>query len=599
MAALACGLHLVLLICALSTSAKEQTAKENNDHLDDRVPISALVENPALEENYDQFQDAPILSAKAENRDVEEEEYQPEGTALVRTCGENEATCRRDDSERVPCSHLPGGLRRLTFGVHLAKLTLKPLDHIAPDGYALPIVRLTCRKHMTWGNPHNSVVYLRPEEIDYIRDINTVDLQSTSEVFRTSYDVKDSFNESITVEGEYKIVAGSLSAGLKDMTQQIRQKERRITEVSAVTAALEIHFKDDGLRLDERAQEYLDMLPDDITEDREGYAEFVDLFGTHYFIVGKLGGILKSTTTTEVNKVADISEFDISGETKIEFDKMLRHSGGVGFLKMKLTSNFSTATETKIRFYGGNTNLLEKEGIKKWQPTVYDEPWVYGGNFREVYHLLDKNDKKREALKIAVESRLNEDFKTHLVQTFNEVLTVYQKLSISVTALTKLKVDLDKEVNRKLPLISELSRIEQELKSIVNPPNWWKDVMLCLEAWGVEIRANGRGHTWPRTIKQRCASTDSFTQKFWFPLYTADNYVNALGWMIRTNGSFDSYFKQVELCARHKRWDERSRSWTECQKEHHEIFVAETCAPVDRWNGPILYSLRLKHNSCR
>ena len=593
MATFVCFILISVICGGAFTSVEDQNLEEKSDPGEDTSHLNSLVEDRELEQDHDHRVD-PDLSAATDDDLEEKRQSDGHGLPSLRSCGQNDETCKRDTAQRVPCSHLPGGLRRLTLGVHIANLTLRPLDYIAPDGYALPVIGLNCRKDRTWTNQQNSVAYLKPEEVSNIHNINAGNLQASSEVFKSSWDVKDSIEAHIEVSGIYKKVGGSLGATFQRMSQEIRQNERKITDVSAFTAAMEVQFRDFGLTLDAHAQKYLDRLPDDITKDREGYAKFVDLFGTHHFRVGKLGGILKSTTTTDMSKVTDISEFDISAEASSNFViKIITVglAGGIGYDKRQLTSNFSTTSSTKIRFYGGNTNLLEKDGIKKWQPTVYDEPWVYWGSFREIYHLLDENDKKREALKIAVESRLNEDFKKHLVQTFNEVLTVYQKLSISVTALTKLKVDLDKEVNNQFPLFSELSKIEKKLRAIVNPPKWWKLVKLCFDVRGEYPSFKKFPHIW--NDKTLCAQTDSFTEKYWTKVYPG-SYVSEMKWGIMTKGYYDSYFSQVEWCVRYKPIRKHI-----CSPEvFHTKNLEEECAPINSFTPVLFYSMRTDRNGC-
>ena len=529
MATLAYCFIVASLIWGTCASPDDQTREEDLDHIEDRA----------------------LLSEPREEHTRDEDNGHPDALVSGGKCGENDETCKREDSEFVPCSHLPGGLRRLTLGVHIANLTLRPLDYVAPDGYALPVVGLTCRRGKTWTNQQNSIVYQRPDEIDNIHNINSGNLVSSSETMKSSYDVKDSIGGHIETPSILRVLSGSLSSSFNYMTQEIRKKERMITEVSAFTAAVSVQFKDFDIGLDEHAQAFLDKLPDDITKDREGYAKFVNLFGTHYFREGKLGGILKSTTTTEVKKMTDISEFDFSAQLKLGLDSLIKASMSVGvsYKKRTLTSNFSSASVTKVRFYGGNTNLLEKDGIKKWQPTVYDEPWVYWGSFREVYHLLDRNDKKREQLKIAVQSHLNKDFKDHLTQTFSEVFTVYKMLGLNVNVLTELKTSLNKEANSEYPLFSELSKIDKKLRSIVNPPAWWKKVQICADVWGdFDYRKSLSGIN-PPEEKITCANTGSFTDLIWMPVYMSNWYQRSfLKWGIMTNGPFDPYFKQVELC---------------------------------------------------
>ena len=85
-------------------------------------------------------------------------------------------------------------------------------------------------------------------------------------------------------------------------------------------------------------------------------------------------------------------------------------------------TGFLKESRQTVKYYGGSANLLAYDGIKKWQPTVDNDPWLTGGVIRPISELI-KNDQQRVAMEMAVNNYLWYRYLMYLFGQFTEQRT--------------------------------------------------------------------------------------------------------------------------------------------------------------------------------
>ena len=155
------------------------------------------------------------------------------------------------------------------------------------------------------------------------------------------------------------------------------------------------------------------------------------------------------------------------------FRNFLKLHGGYEGSTTAIDDEFQKKTLKTIRFYGGDTNLLSHEGLRKWQPTVAANPWLFGGKLSPLTELFgDVTDAKIKAMERAVTVHLD---KAGLRAAKRSLYAKVAAMACEASAVANLRQLLG-ECDRLLGLVSpnhqEVAQHIEEIEKRLSDPEW-------------------------------------------------------------------------------------------------------------------------------
>ena len=85
------------------------------------------------------------------------------------------------------------------------------------------------------------------------------------------------------------------------------------------------------------------------------------------------------------------TEPKVKAEAGGMFQNLIKANGGFDGAMKIVDEEFQSKTMKTIRYHGGDTNLLDNEGLRNWQPTVAENPWLFGGQLSPLTELIGDN----------------------------------------------------------------------------------------------------------------------------------------------------------------------------------------------------------------
>ena len=126
--------------------------------------------------------------------------------------------------------------------------------------------------------------------------------------------------------------------------------------------------------------------------------------------------------------------------------------------------------------YGGDTNLLQSDGLPKWQPTEQDNPWIFGGTLVPIYEMISET-KKHESMKQAVQAHLDESYLNELSRKLHIALIRYEWGNTS--AIKSLQAIVNLELEKDNPDHDIVTQLGDAVSFQLTPASWWREIQFC------------------------------------------------------------------------------------------------------------------------
>jgi len=446
------------------------------------------------------------------------------------------------------CTNMPHGFDRMRRGVDATKLDLLPLDMKVDFGYRHPIFDFTCDEGKKIRLGEN--VFDLPDQFLGSEPVPGGLKEVKTEVFRSIEQVTRSMKLKVGVGDALGLF--SLSASVEHAHSTLTNRSRNIEEVSAFVSA----FRADlvpawSLQFNSHVQSFVaKMLTKPFEESPEVYYKFIKYFGTHYFKDASFGGLLKLYVETEKKYFEETTSTKVGLEASALFGAVVRVKGGPEIGHSVASSNFKHSSRQTFRYFGGETNLLDKSDMKSWVPTVISNPWLFRGSLMPIQDILTDEEKKKQ-LAIATQVYLD---KAYLQRMRKQIQSVVKDLGSSKTQTDQLFDTVDRLLGEVAPKHEDVVAIGKAIEYHLIIPDWFKEnVYLCFSWDEFRQRSKTKCGTeqddLPRS-RQFCSRINQLTSKFMdIAKKEASCYYM---WSIQVRGKPDQiipdYFKNTELC---------------------------------------------------
>jgi len=309
------------------------------------------------------------------------------------------------------CGNIPPGMDKLKLGLDIAKLDLLPKEAEGADmGYKRPVFDYTCDEGRMVKIGADE--YDLPDQIwDIARFPRGVMIENAL-IIKTTSDVKNSIAVNVGISLEGKATEKGMFEGtgsFKHMSSTLTEKNSNIEEVktfvSATRADMLPYWGSNPSRL---ITMFIARMPDTFEENPKKYHEFIKWFGTHYFMSAKFGGLIQMRLETNKNYFKTTSEQNIKANVDGTMRDLLKANGGLDFGTTNVDDKFKQSSKNTIRYYGGDTNLLaNKHSFPEWQPTIRENPWLYGGELSSLADFFEEAPSKQDGFHKATRAHLD------------------------------------------------------------------------------------------------------------------------------------------------------------------------------------------------
>ncbi|XP_059159772.1 perivitellin-2 67 kDa subunit-like [Physella acuta] len=418
----------------------------------------------------------------------------------------------------------------------MAKLDLLPVEIVGDDGIMKPVFPLTCDDEREWKDAKGK----KYELPDQIWQITTVPGgYTTSEVSTsTSYsDVRSHLASSVSVDAAIGDFSFSISNTYKKMQTSITNGSRYLSEVTSFAGASRMDVVPPAdLELDSYPKEYVDKkLNVTFESNPDIYYKFIEIYGTHYWSRANFGGYVKMVCETTKEYFESSTQTEIEANAQATFVVMVGGGGGTG--KGSASQSYTSNTKTSIKFYGGDPNVLAKDGFAKWQPTVDSDPWLFSGRLKPISDLFKNATKKAEMVK-AVKNYL---IKNYILE--QERLVLAAKARSDNNIVNQLLADVLQLKKAAFPVEWDVTVQGMRIAKYFSTPTWFLKSKLCMIWKGTKDAAQCGGSGVPAQI---CAQTNNMTQ--WY----LDNTDSRQGgckmqWGILSSG-YEGFFESISIC---------------------------------------------------
>jgi len=452
-------------------------------------------------------------------------------------------------SQTTLCRHKPAGLGRMVRGIDAAYLDLLPLETHSDMGFRSPIFDYTCNE--------GKKVFLDGKEYDLPDQISGAEpvpggLKSTKvEIFRKLDQVINSMKLSVGIGDALGLFM--LSPSLKFAHSTLTNTSRYMEEVKAHVSSFRAdHAPSWVMELTKYAKIYLDRRLKSTTfnDSPEKYAEFIKTFGTHYFQDAFFGGMLKLLIETESSYFEKSTTVGVGLQAEGVFGEVVKLKGGVGVSNTNVDGNFKKSSKQSMRYYGGNLNLLDKAGMKDWMPTVMGNPWLFRGNLKPIYELIQDEGTKKE-MKLAVQVHLDKAYLTYLRKMIESAVTATGANGETNKWMNMVKA----ESAKKIPDHNRLRSMGTQIEFQLFIPDWFrKNVEICFE-WAPQPGFLHDGNQCAQhqggLPRKLCTKLGSFTREY---LDETDLRLGGCyySWRLQIVGNpkeqIPSYFRNTKIC---------------------------------------------------
>lgn len=304
----------------------------------------------------------------------------------------------------------------------------------------------------------------------------------------------------------YGFFAFSASFSYRKLQGLITSSSKYMSEVTAFAGAIRAGVNAaENLELDSFTQNYIDrFLTETYESNPSAYNTFIETYGTHYFATGNFGGYVRMLFEATQSYYLSQSEIQIEANAKASYMQMISVSVGTSSTNQKVDETFKSNTKKTIKYYGGDTNLLNnQDDFSKWLPSVEKDPWLFSGHLKLISNLF-RNATKKASMVRAVENHLLRSYLGELEYLINVAKAKSDNFIIR-RLLSRLN-DLKATFNISKAAVEGLSRDLQELMTV---PAWFlTSTRLCLHWWHTGERNQCGG---PNDPQELCANVNSMT----------------------------------------------------------------------------------------
>ncbi len=357
------------------------------------------------------------------------------------------------DDKSFKCKDYPSGLRRLTLGVDIRRIQLRPLLPTDPDGFAWRLFDFTCVKERKWKNPTTKQHVDIPDQIASFFTKSTGKLSVSSQVFTRFADLRreELQQDGLTVDFGVgmraadileRLVGGNANVSgvhlatdaYKELNKDLKSGKSVITKSTAYVSKRHAELEPpEAMELRPVVRRILASLPESFAENPSGYRKFIRDFGTHYITAADLGGMIYSLFKTDSKFYEKYGERVLVGLTEENLSANIDANFGFGStynngkqasvsdsieVSKATVNQFKRSTTSNIRYYGGKMSPTEEIGnmsYPMWVRSIDDSPWILTCKLIPVYELVNYDPKRQKALKDALEDHVFDD------QTFQEL----------------------------------------------------------------------------------------------------------------------------------------------------------------------------------
>ena len=374
-----------------------------------------------------------------------------------------------------PCSNLPGGLTRMATGVDITKLELFNIESNQPGGFKGPIIDFSCEEGKMWTNSYNSRTYQVPDEIWKIDNVPGESINRVATVFRSYEEIKQYLLELTGLEEKNGMF--SLSKSFSELTKEVELDSKMIVDVTSHLFNTEIMMEPhQTIPLGFHVESFLATLADDYEDEPEGYEEFIETFGTHYYSSATVGPFIRNQFSVSEKYYLEHNEANIKQESLNWFTNWYDSHANKKTAKLNIDKNFEASTVSRAEIYGGQSEIFEDKGVDGWLETAVDVPTIFKGKLTPISNLID-DPRIKASMERAVQIHLDRAFLTELKEGLEITEKKYQKGKIQ--NLVKIHEEVQKMAKSKVLDHDLLTMWGKTVKSSLAVPKWWQQTYLC------------------------------------------------------------------------------------------------------------------------
>merc|ERR1712168_1321918 len=296
-------------------------------------------------------------------------------------------------------------------GLDIGKLDLLPKEAETADmGYKRPVFDYTCEEGKTVSIGQDQ--YDLPDQIWSIARFPRGVMVENALILKTSSDVKNTLALNVGMSLEGKATEKGMfegTASFDQMTSTLTQKNSNIEEVKTFVSATRADMLPFwGSKPSRMITMFIARMPKTYDENPKKYHQFIQWFGTHYFMSAKFGGLIQMRLETNKDYFKSTSEQTIKANVDGTMRDLLKADGGLTHGSNHIDDKFKQATKNTVRYYGGDTNLLaHKHSFPDWQPTIHGNPWLYGGELSSLADFFEEAPSKQQGFYKATRAHLD------------------------------------------------------------------------------------------------------------------------------------------------------------------------------------------------
>jgi len=309
------------------------------------------------------------------------------------------------------CGKIPPGMDKLKLGLDIANLDLLPKEAETADmGYKRPVFDYSCEEGRTVDI--GSDQYDLPDQIWDIARFPRGMMVENALIIKTSNEVKNTLALNVGMSLEGKATEKGMfegTASFDQMTSTLTQKNSNIEEVKTFVSATRADMLPFwGSKPSRMITMFIARMPKTYDENPKKYHQFIQWFGTHYFMSAKFGGLIQMRLETNKDYFKSTSEQKIKANVDGTMRDLLKADGGLTHGSNHIDDKFKQATKNTVRYYGGDTNLLaNKHSFPDWQPTIHENPWLYGGELSSLADFFEEEPTKADGFRKATRAHLD------------------------------------------------------------------------------------------------------------------------------------------------------------------------------------------------
>jgi len=495
---------------------------------------------------------------------------------------ETEVTGDETDTEvtgDMLCTNPIPGSDKLVDGVDLTELDMFPMSTdgssgLANGGRRLAVLAFTCNDKQTWTDGSTGITYDRPDQVSHIETKPAGYFDPESTTYKNEQELRKSMSAEVGASGIFEEFAFSESASFKSMQKTLMTSEYYISDTTAYESSTEVQMTP---ILNTAVRNFLDSnVVGTYDTNPQGYKDFITSFGTHYFVAGNLGGIIRQIQQTNIAYFRQESDEEATVNAEASFAALIKAKGGSTTQSTNVDSDYRSMSSNKTYYYGGNPDLMN-QGIKSWQPTVSKDPWLMSGQLQPITDLI-ADDTKRINMITAARQHL---IKAALLELKSTLTNIVAQGQVSLSDVTDFLNKIDTFQNESVINETDFQQFSDNVHFAIDVPSWYEDnVKLCYK-FAAEIT------DWECSMRDtsspvpNCATPNSMTN------YYRDDTTSYPGgcrmsWQLNSTVTVETpswWSSETQICMRYR----AEETLSECGGINWPPNTNEMCISINQW----------------